>query len=48
MCQLNLDVFQGAMNRFFKTAYHVPVLYFTQMMGLAFGRAQQRWASALS
>ncbi len=37
MCQLNLDAFQGAMNRYFKTAYHVPVLYFTQMMGLAFG-----------
>jgi heterodisulfide reductase subunit B len=25
------------MNRYFKTAYHVPVLYFTQLMGLAFG-----------
>ncbi len=37
MCQLNLDAFQGAMNRYFKTAYSVPVLYFTQMMGLAFG-----------
>lgn len=37
MCQLNLDAFQGAMNRYFKTSYHVPVLYFTQLMGLAFG-----------
>lgn len=37
MCQLNLDAFQGAMNRYFKTNYEVPVLYFTQMMGLAFG-----------
>ncbi len=37
MCQLNLDAFQGAMNRYFKTAYHMPVLYYTQMMGLAFG-----------
>jgi heterodisulfide reductase subunit B len=37
MCQLNLDGFQGAMNRYYKTDYHVPVLYFTQMMGLAFG-----------
>jgi heterodisulfide reductase subunit B len=37
MCQLNLDAFQGAMNRHFKTNYHMPVLYFTQMMGLAFG-----------
>jgi heterodisulfide reductase subunit B len=37
MCQLNLDAFQGAMNRYFKTSYHMPVLYFTQVMGLAFG-----------
>jgi heterodisulfide reductase subunit B len=37
MCQLNLDGFQGSMNRHFKTNYIMPVLYFTQMMGLAFG-----------
>jgi heterodisulfide reductase subunit B len=37
MCQLNLDAFQGAMNRYFKTDIHMPVLYYTQMMGLAFG-----------
>ncbi len=37
MCQLNLDAFQGGMNRYFKTDYRMPVLYFTQMMGLAFG-----------
>ncbi len=37
MCQLNLDAFQSAMNRRFKTNYHMPILYFTQMMGLAFG-----------
>lgn len=37
MCQLNLDGFQGPMNNYFKTGYKMPVLYFTQMMGLAFG-----------
>lgn len=37
MCQLNLDAFQGGMNRYFKTNYSIPVLYFTQLMGLAFG-----------
>jgi len=37
MCQLNLDAFQGPMNKFFKTDYHMPVLYFTQLVGLAFG-----------
>lgn len=37
MCQLNLDAFQGAMNNHFKTGYKMPVLYFTQLMGIAFG-----------
>jgi len=37
MCQLNLDAYQGEMNHFFKTKYHMPVLFFTQFMGLAFG-----------
>lgn len=37
MCQLNLDGFQGAMNAHFKTDYQMPVLYFTQILGLALG-----------
>jgi heterodisulfide reductase subunit B len=37
MCQLNLDAFQGPMNKFCKTDYHMPVLYFTQLVGLALG-----------
>jgi len=37
MCQLNLDAFQGGMNAHFKTSFSMPVLYFTQLMGLAFG-----------
>lgn len=37
MCQLNLDAYQGEMNQHFKTNYHVPVLFFTQLIGLAFG-----------
>lgn len=37
MCQLNLDGFQGETNRYFNTSYHMPVLFFTQLMGLAFG-----------
>ena len=38
MCQLNLDAYQGEMNRHFHTDYHIPVLFFTQLMGLAFGK----------
>jgi len=37
MCQLNLDAFQGPMNMYFNTNYKMPVLYFTQMIGLALG-----------
>lgn len=37
MCQLNLDAYQGETNRFFGTNYHLPVLFFTQLMGVAFG-----------
>ncbi len=37
MCQLNLDAFQGETNHFFNTSYHMPILFFTQLMGLAFG-----------
>ena len=37
MCQLNLDAYQGEMNQHFKTNFQMPILFFTQMMGLAFG-----------
>jgi heterodisulfide reductase subunit B len=37
MCQLNLDAYQPQVNRKFNTRYKLPVLYFTQVMGLAFG-----------
>jgi heterodisulfide reductase subunit B2 len=42
MCQLNLDAYQGDVNRHFKTEYQMPVLYFTQLMGLAFGHDPAR------
>ncbi len=38
MCQMNLDAYQGEMNRFFHTDYHMPIVFFTQVMGLAFGK----------
>ena len=37
MCQLNIDGYQIEMNDFFGTNYHMPILFFTQLMGLAFG-----------
>ncbi|HRQ39949.1 MAG TPA: CoB--CoM heterodisulfide reductase iron-sulfur subunit B family protein [Chloroflexota bacterium] len=37
MCQLNLDAYQDDANKHFRTNYHMPIVYFTQLMGLAFG-----------
>lgn len=37
LCQTNLDVYQGKVNRKFKTHYQLPVLFFTQLVGLALG-----------
>ncbi len=42
MCQLNLDAYQPDMNRFFGTKYHMPILYFTQLIGLAFGKKPEQ------
>jgi heterodisulfide reductase subunit B len=37
MCQLNLDAYQNATNKHFGTDYEIPVVFFTQLIGLAFG-----------
>ena len=37
MCQLNLDAYQAQVNRAYETSFDLPILYFTQLMGLAFG-----------
>ncbi len=42
MCQMNLDSFQGQMNGYFKTNYNIPILFFTQLMGIAFGIAPEK------
>jgi heterodisulfide reductase subunit B len=36
MCQMNLDAYQAEMNRHFGTHYRMPILFFTQLIGLAF------------
>ncbi len=41
MCQLNMDAYQGRVNSHFNTAFNIPILYFTQLMGLAFGVGRQ-------
>lgn len=37
MCQLNLDAYQTNVNSHFGTDFNLPILYFTQMIGLALG-----------
>ena len=37
LCQTNLDAYQSRVNSKFKTRYNVPVLFITQLIGLALG-----------
>ena len=37
MCQMNLDAYQAETNRHFGTNYQMPIVFFTQLMGVAFG-----------
>lgn len=37
MCQVNLECYQQQVNQEFGTRFNVPVVYFTQLIGLAFG-----------
>jgi heterodisulfide reductase subunit B len=40
LCQTNLDAFQSQVNRKFKTNYKLPILFFTQLMGVALGLSE--------
>ena len=37
MCQLNLDAYQSRVNGHFRTSFRIPIVFFTQVLGLAFG-----------
>ncbi len=37
LCQTNIDVYQGRVNKKFKAEFNLPILFFTQLMGVAFG-----------
>jgi heterodisulfide reductase subunit B2 len=39
MCQMNVDAYQSDVNRYFKTDFNMPILYFSQLMGIAFGKS---------
>ena len=42
LCQMNLDMRQQQANNFHGTSITMPVFYFTQLMGLAFGLAPKK------
>jgi heterodisulfide reductase subunit B2 len=42
LCQMNLDGFQGRINKAYGTDFQIPIVYFTQLMGLAFGVEPKR------
>jgi heterodisulfide reductase subunit B len=42
LCQVNLECYQKQVNREFDTDFSVPVLYFTQLLGLALGMTPDR------
>jgi heterodisulfide reductase subunit B2 len=37
LCQMNLDAFQSSINKTYGKNFNLPIVYFTQLMGLAFG-----------
>lgn len=37
LCQINLEAYQDKINKKFKTDLHLPILFFTQVLGLALG-----------
>jgi heterodisulfide reductase subunit B len=41
LCQLNVDAYQTMVNKKYKTKYNIPVLFFTQLMGVAFGLSEK-------
>jgi len=37
LCQMNLEAYQNIINKVYNTSYNVPILFFTQVLGMAFG-----------
>lgn len=41
LCHFNLEAYQDKINKFYNTSYSVPILYFTQLLGIALGLEQK-------
>jgi heterodisulfide reductase subunit B len=42
LCQINLEVYQSEVNHQLGTDFSMPIMYFTQLMGLAFGIKEKK------
>ncbi len=42
MCQLNLDAYQGRVSNHFNADFHIPIIFFTQLIGVALGLDMDR------
>jgi len=42
VCQLNLDAYQDKVSKKYGKTYDIPVIYFTQLMGVAFGISKEK------
>lgn len=39
VCQMNVEVYQGQINQKYNTKFNIPVVYYSTMMSVAFGRS---------
>jgi heterodisulfide reductase subunit B len=42
LCQVNLECYQAAVNEEFGTDFNIPILYFTQLLGLSLGISKKK------
>jgi heterodisulfide reductase subunit B len=41
LCQMNVDAYQTLVNKKYGTHFNIPIIYFTQLMGIAFGLSEK-------
>ena len=41
LCHMNLEAYQDSINKKFGRNFRIPTLYFTQLLGLAFGYSRE-------
>jgi heterodisulfide reductase subunit B len=44
LCEMNVEAYQSMVNKRFGTDFNIPVMYFTQLLGVALGVESKRLA----